>query len=62
MNIPAQATGPGQLIAPVVQAQPNAGQHEVKGLISQFAISFAKSAGNELGQEAVQGLWGWEGY
>ncbi len=59
MNIPAQATAPGQLVAAVVQAQPNAGQHEVKGLLMTFATSVVKSAGNELGQDAANGLAGW---
>ena len=51
--------GAGTAVAAVVQAQPNAGQHEVKGLLMEFATSVVKSAGNELGQDAANGLAGW---
>jgi hypothetical protein len=59
MNVPAQATGPGQLVAAVVQAQPNAGEHELKGLLIKFATSVVEGAGDQLGQDAANGLAGW---
>jgi hypothetical protein len=56
---PPQAMPAGQLIAPVVSAPQNAGDGEVKGLLSDFAHAFVKGVGDGLGQRASSGMAGW---
>jgi hypothetical protein len=57
--VPQQATMPGQMVAPVIQAAPNAQPHELKSLCADFASSFLKGMGNQLGQSAAHGMSGW---
>jgi hypothetical protein len=56
---PPQAMPPGQLVAPVVQAPQNAGEGQVKGVVSEFVHAVVKSAGDEVGQRAAAGMAGW---
>jgi hypothetical protein len=46
--------GANQAYAPVVQAQPNAPEHTLKGPLEKFAESF----GTALGKGAVQAVFG----
>jgi hypothetical protein len=59
--------GASQYIAPIVEARPNTGQHELsvkfsdiaKQALKEFALGFAKSAGQNMGQNTASRFQAW---